>query len=76
MEMLRAKTKMGSLRKSLICSRTVCRVPSGGLTDKALKRQETSAEKQTPALYLGTVLLSGNENMHVHICSVNPYADS
>lgn len=56
------KVPDGKFQKSLICSSTVCGVPSGGRTE-VLKRQETSAEKQTPAEYLGSEVLSGNENI-------------
>lgn len=58
-------------------SSTVCGVPSGRIPEEVLKRQETSAEKQTPAEYLGSELRSGNENiMRVYICSTNLYAQT
>ena len=56
----------GELKKSLLCFSTVYSVPSGGVTEKVFKMWESLAEKQTPAQYLGSEPLSGNENtMHV-----------
>ena len=60
------KVQAGELKKSLLCFSTVYSVPSGGATEKAFKMWESLTEKQTPAPYLGSEPLSGNENiMHV-----------
>lgn len=67
------KVQDGKLKKSLNCSSTVYSVPSGGVTETALKCGRPQ-QKNKHWQCLWSELLSGNENtMHVYICSMNPY---
>lgn len=71
------KVQDGKFKKSLICSSTVYSVPSGGVTETALKCGRPQ-QKNKYWQCLWSAMLSGNKNsIHVYILLYEPvYTDN